>query len=397
MSAKPQPFSIVCLSPQEWDAPLPTNRQQIMSRAARRGHTVLFVETGHFLGTHAARLLRGRDRRSLVRRMCSTEPVAPGIRAVKAINLAPWGRRFESACAVNNALTARRLRRLVAGLPPPVVAWIYDPCSAGLAESLDVAFTAYDCVDDYAEQTGGDPRRHALVAAEDAHAARISRVVFATSRTQQQRLSELNANAHLVRNVGDYGHFAPAADRSWAAPEVLALPRPVIGFAGNLLPGKVDFRLLEQLATRRPAWTLLLVGPVPAAAGAPLDRLRSLPNVHLLGRRAYDELPRYVAAFDVGLIPYLGNAYTRSCFPLKLYEYLAAAKPVVATGLPELAGMEPDVVLTDGVDGVIEAVERALAATGPGERARRNAIAAKNTWETRASRLLDLVSAELEA
>jgi glycosyltransferase involved in cell wall biosynthesis len=122
--------------------------------------------------------------------------------------------------------------------------------------------------------------------------------------------------------------------------------------------------------------------------------LASRSNVHWLGLQSYAALPRVVAAFDVALIPYLENDYTRSCFPLKVYEYLAAGKPVVATGLPELAKLAPDVLLTAGTDQAVAAVELVLA-EDDAARARRIARAAANTWETRTSRLLALVRDEL--
>lgn len=388
-------FSIVCLSPAEWDAPLPTNRQQIMRRAAAAGHEVLFVETSDFLGKQLLRLARHGPRRSLVRRLLASEEVTPRVRAAKAVNLLPWGHRYERACAVNNALTARRLRRLVAKLPPPTVAWVYDACAAGVAERLDVAFTVYDCVDDYAQQTRGDARAAAVVAAADRRVAARSRVVFATSRAQSARLGAINRSTHLVPNVADFEHFAPAADPAFAAPAIASLPKPVIGFAGNLLPGKVDFALFAALARARPQWTFVCIGPEAAPGAA--DELHGLPNLHRFGAQPYGDLPRWIAGFDVGLIPYLANAYTRSCFPLKLYEYLAAGKAVVATGLPELAGMEPDVLLRDGEAEAIDAIEAALDARTPADVARRQAIAARHTWETRASTLLSLVDAELVA
>jgi glycosyltransferase involved in cell wall biosynthesis len=171
----------------------------------------------------------------------------------------------------------------------------------------------------------------------------------------------------------------------------------VLGFAGNFLASKVDFDLLEDLARALPQSTLLLIGPATTETASALERLAQLSSVHWLGQKPYAELPRYVAVFDVALIPYVSNAYTRSCFPLKLYEYLAAGKPVVASGLPELAGMEPDVVLVDGTTSFIQAVQRAVGRNGEAERLRRRQLAARNSWETKTEQLLELVRRELDA
>ena len=141
----------------------------------------------------------------------------------------------------------------------------------------------------------------------------------------------------------------------------------------------------------------MLVGPAHADTRARLTELDSRSNVRWIGPRTYTELPRYIAAFDVGLIPYATNEYTRSCFPLKLYEYLAAGKPVVASGLPELADMEPDVVLASSPSAFVEAVIAALELSSPHDRSRRMSLAAQNTWETRTEKLLDLVGGRLVA
>jgi glycosyltransferase involved in cell wall biosynthesis len=390
-----QRFSIICLSPQDWNVALPTNRQQVMLRAARSGHQVLFVETGYFLGRHLWALLRGDGGRSLARRLLSTEEVAPGVMLRKATNLLPWGSTYGLPRAVNSAVTARMLRHLAATLPQPVVLWIYDPRAAGLAGRCGEAFAVYDCVDDYTEQTTSSRKRE-FVAHCDRMAATRSRLVFTTSAAMYERHRRLNPETHLVPNAGDYGHFAGAIDRALATPEVAGLPRPVLGFAGNFLASKVDFGLLEHVARTLPDATLLLIGPENGETAPALERLGQFPNVRWLGPRPYSELPRYVAAFDVGLIPYVSNAYTRSCFPLKLYEYLAAGKPVVASGLPELAEMEPDVVLADRPAGFVEAVEEALSRNSEADRVRRRELASRNSWEAKTERLLGLVDRELD-
>ena len=117
------------------------------------------------------------------------------------------------------------------------------------------------------------------------------------------------------------------------------MARPVRGFAGNFLFGKVDFDLVDEVAGSLDEGSLVLAGPADDPEVA--ERLRataSQPNVVWIGGVEYDTLPSVVASFDVCLIPYLENDYTRSCFPLKLFEYLATGKPVVASGLPELTG-----------------------------------------------------------
>jgi glycosyltransferase involved in cell wall biosynthesis len=388
-------FSIICLSPQEWRVELPTNRQQVMRRAARRGHRVLFVETGHFLGRHLWALLRGCEGRSLLRRLVSTEEVVPGVLLRKARNLLPWGSTYRLPKAVNAAITARMLRRLGAALPQPVVLWIYDPGAAGLAGRCGEAFAVYDCVDDYREQTTSR-RKRKVVTSCDRLAAQRSRLVFTTSAAIYERQRRLNPKTHLVPNAGDYQHFAAAVDRGLAAPEVAGLPRPVLGFAGNFLASKVDFGLLEHVAGALPTATLLLIGPASPDTAPALDRLDHFRNVHWLGPKPYAQLPRYVAAFDVGLIPYVSNAYTRSCFPLKLYEYLAAGKPVVAAGLPELAGMEPDVVLANEPVRFVDAVGAVLGVDAETDRMRRRKVASRNSWEAKTERLLELVGRELD-
>jgi glycosyltransferase involved in cell wall biosynthesis len=364
-----------------------------MSRAAGRGHDVLFIETGDFLGRHLWRLVRGPDRRSLARRLTVGEVVAPRIRVRKLRAWFPLGQRHELANTANWVLGRRMLARATCKLAPPRIAWIYDPRSVLALGALGEAFGVYDCVDDYSQQADR-PRSRDLLAAADRRAAERSRLVFATARPLYDRHIAVNAKTYLVQNVGDFDHFSPAAERATADDELLELPRPVIGFAGNLDPGKVDFDVLRTLAEGYPLGTVLLAGPVRDGARAALHELVRRPNVRWLGLRRYEELPQVVAAFDVALIPYAENPYTKSCFPLKVFEYLAAGKPVVATGLPELSALEPHVLLAQGAVDILPTLARALDGVDRG-REGRIALASRNTWETRTSRLLELVDGEL--
>lgn len=386
-------FSIICLSPQDWWVALPTNRQQIMRRAAARGHDVLFVETGGWVGRQAWRLLRDGGRRSLLRRLTTGEPVAPRVEVRKLLTVFPWSQKFAYMNRLNWRIGSRGIRRAARRLPAPRIVWIYDPRAVEAVGTLGESFAVYDCVDDYAEQARYSERSRALVAEADAQAAARSRLVFATTRRLERRQLERNPRTHLVPNVGDFAHFSPAVDPAYAEVDLRELPRPVLGFAGSLDAEKVDFDALALLADAFPEGTILVAGPARGPAHSAIRQLSRRPNLLWVGPREYAELPRVVAAFDVALIPYLSNEYTQSCFPLKLYEYLAAGKPVVATGLPELGGLEPTVTLV-GREGLIAAVRDALA-EGVDGRDARISLAARNTWDVRTSTLLELIDAEL--
>jgi glycosyltransferase involved in cell wall biosynthesis len=385
-------FSIVCVSRQDWHAGLPTNRQQIMIRAARRGHRVLFVESGGHIGRHLWRLLTGPDRGSVARRLFGGEQPAESITVEKALTFVPWGQKFPLANRINSRFTGARIRRAARGLGGPRILWIYDPTAFELVGQAGEDLTVYDVVDDYAEQVGPDARRRRFVAAADEAAACRSQIVFATTTGLYERQLQRNPETHLVRNGADFAHFSHT---NGTAPEVRSFAGPVVGFAGNLTAEKVDFALLEAVARARPEWSLVLVGPPAENARGQLDRLGALDNVHALGFRPYEELPAYVSGFSVGVIPYRATAYTRNCSPLKVYEYLAAGKAVVASGVPELSGMEPDVTLADRPEAFVAAIESALAASSPEAVARRRATAEQNTWEARTERLLDLVGGRL--
>jgi glycosyltransferase involved in cell wall biosynthesis len=205
----------------------------------------------------------------------------------------------------------------------------------------------------------------------------------------------VGANVHLVPNVGDFEHFRPAADRAFADPELARLPRPVLGFAGNIIETKVDLDLVDRVAAAYPEATVLLIGPAEESMRPRLDELLLRPNVRWTGLRPYAALPAAVAAFDVALVPYVVNAYTRSVFPLKIYEYLAAGKPVVAAGVPSVAGLRPHVALADTADEFVAAVGAAATADSDAKRARIE-LAASNTWDDRAGTLLSLIAEKLQ-
>jgi len=137
----------------------------------------------------------------------------------------------------------------------------------------------------------------------------------------------------VVRHGVDFHHFRKALDPATVVPpEIASLPKPVIGFFG-LIADWVDVELMAEIAKRYPAGTLVVVGKATTDTSV----LKALPNVHLLGRNPYEQLPAYCKGFDIALNPFRINELTLNANPLKVREYLAAGLQVVSTNIPEVA------------------------------------------------------------
>jgi glycosyltransferase involved in cell wall biosynthesis len=187
---------------------------------------------------------------------------------------------------------------------------------------------------------------------------------------------------HLLPHGVDFEHFHSAAEPLGPMPEDLkGLPRPIFGFFGLLAPW-VDFNLLEHLGRAFSSASVLLIGPKWGNCKVP-----SLPNLHWLGSRSYDDLPRYGAHFDVALIPFHHNRLTSYANPLKLLEYMALGLPIVSTPLPDLSRFAEEVFEAGSPEEFVSKAELALARCTPEHRRRRYALAAQETWEARATAL----------
>jgi glycosyltransferase involved in cell wall biosynthesis len=368
---------IVCVGTADWRTELPINQHQLMRRLAV-GNNVLFVES---LGLRRPQLA-SRDLGRIWRRL------GRGLRGPRAEDglhvLSPLVIPFHGSSAVrilNRHLLRRQVGRAARrlGLGHPIL-WAYAPQADDLVEGLDPSLLIYHCVDDLAAQKGVDAE--GFRAAEARFAARAD-LVIASSPALAERMRALNANVLYAPNVADTPAFAAALDPGPVDAAVEALPRPRLVFCGAIVATKLDVGMLAELARLRPDWSVVLVGPEGAGdPGGDLSALREAPNVHLVGPRPVDRLPEVLRGADAGLIPYLINDLTRSVFPMKVYEYMAAGLPVLATPLPALEGVAGVTTVADAAE-LVEAADSAFAEDSPEVRRRRSSLAAGHSWEAR--------------
>jgi len=152
----------------------------------------------------------------------------------------------------------------------------------------------------------------------------------------------------------------------------------VIGFVGGLSEW-VDISLLKELANRRHDWSFVLIGPI----GVDVSKLQTEPNVYLLGPKPYVDLPEYLAAMDVALIPFTRDRVTHHADPIKAYEYLAAGLPVVATDMPALRRLQHVLKLAQTAEDFEAQIDTALAEGRNTHKTERQTEAAGHSWESR--------------
>jgi glycosyltransferase involved in cell wall biosynthesis len=210
-------------------------------------------------------------------------------------------------------------------------------------------------------------------------ALKTADIVFASAQKLLTSALEINPNSHLVTNGVEYDFFSKPATSRAIHLKKLNPKVPTIGFYGAIASW-IDFTLIFNAALQRPDWQFVIVGP---NYNVTLPHLP--PNVTRVMHVQYEELPKYLACFDVCLVPFKPSKVADSCNPLKMWEYLAAGKPVVVTNIIEAP--KAPIVYHATTDNFVDTLEKALAENTPELKALRQAYAHKNSWENKAKKV----------
>ena len=263
----------------------------------------------------------------------------------------------------------------VLGVHAPVVL-VEHPAWHKVAGGIAGATIVYDCLD---LATGFSDAAKSLAAAEAALLASADLVVTA-SQPLGDRIAEQRSST-VIRNAADVDFFAEGfADRP-------AGERPVIGYFGAIADW-FNMELVEACAAARPHWDFRLIGRTDSCD---TSRAARLPNVRFYGEKPYRELPLLLRDFDVAMIPFKINDLTRCTNPVKLYEYMAAGKPVVAAPMPEVVAASDLVYIADDATSFADRIAQALAEDSPALRVRRQQWAREHNWANRARQLAQAI------
>ena len=355
-----QHFDLLCFANIDWSARF-QRPQQLMTQFAIQGYRVFYIILSPL---------------PTAERPYAVHPVAPGVFEVTLRGLARQD--YYATCITEGNLraNAEALQALVSDYRiKTAVSVVHLPYWTRLALHLRKAYgwpVQYDCMDEWQDFPNiGQPlldQEQVLVKQAD--------LVTVTASVLYDKWASTSRRCQLVRNGVDFDFFARCCTPNTLLEE---LQGPIIGFYGALAEW-VDFELVAAIARQRPEWNLVLIGDVFVRDLAGLDRL---PNVHLLGRKPYAQMPQYLYHFDVCIIPFRLYNLTHAVDPVKFYEFISAGKPVVAVPLLEMQIYEPYLYFADGPSAFVTQIERALGETDLQRWNQRLALARENDWRQR--------------
>ncbi|GLI91897.1 glycosyltransferase [Methylocystis echinoides] len=288
-----------------------------MSRAAQEFRTWYVEEPEYFDGPPFLRIKRDSSDVSVV------TPLLP--------------RRMEEE---RDALLQRMISGLVSELRPRrLISWYYTPMALRFTDELEADRCVYDNMDELSTFAGAPP---GLLEWEEKLLSRCD-VVYVGGHSLFKAKRHRHDNIHVFPSSVDAAHFRQARALFDDPIDQRDIPHPRLGFFG-VVDERMNIDLVREIAALRPDWHLVMIGPT---AKIDPENLPRAANIHWLGCKDYRDLPKYLAGWDVGIMPFAINEATRYISPTKTPEFLAAGVPVVSTPIT-------DVVIPYGAAGLVE-------------------------------------------
>lgn len=231
---------------------------------------------------------------------------------------------------VNEWIFRRHVRRAAKalGMHRPLL-WLNPHWAGHMAGRMGEAAVLYDVTDDWTsfKQSPSLARR---TRTQDEQLARKADAVIVCSKRLYEMKKGMARRLHLIENGVHAEHYAQVLEQGPVPDLAREWSKPVFGYTGTVHPERVDMGLIEAVAKKLERGSIVFIGPnhLPVADRA---RLVATGRVHFVDAVPYAELPKYMRAIDVCIVPHRMTAFTESLNPIKLWEYLAVGKPIVAT------------------------------------------------------------------
>ncbi|MGZ8365918.1 MAG: glycosyltransferase family 1 protein [Nitrospira sp.] len=357
---------IVCLSHLRWNWVF-QRPQQLLTRAATRNR-VFFIEEPLFDAPNNPFI----------------ECTSPHPNVIVAVPHLP---RTGSDTTVDEVLQALLPSLLEQHAVRQYLLWYYTPMALTYSRDLTPHAVVYDCMDQLAGFAGAPPEIFTL----ERELLERCDLLFTGGLSLYEAKRKGHSNAHCFPSSVDVAHFRQAREAVGDPADQAAIPHLRLGYCG-VIDERLDLSLIAEVARARPAWQIVLIGPV-----AKIDK-GSLPqagNIHYLGPKPYQELPAYMGGWDVAWMPFARNEATRFISPTKTPEYLAAGQPVVSTSIQDVVrtyGRQGLVRIADSAQDTIRAVQESFCEDPLARLAKVDQLLRHQSWDETWRQMESLIS-----
>jgi len=374
LATSDQSIDLICLSHLRWDF-VYQRPQHLLSRCAGE-RRVFFFEEPIFSSERIPRL-------DISQRECGVWVAVPHL---------PEGLSEEEVHKMQSELLSDLVEEFNVN---SYILWFYTPMAIPFTRHLEPAAVVYDCMDELsmfknAPQALKDHEKELFGKAD---------LVFTGGQSLYESKKHQHHSVHAFPSSIDYSHFAQARAITQEPPDQVSIAYPRIGFFG-VIDERLDIELLDGVAKARPDWQLVMIGPVVKIDP---NHLPKHSNIHYLGAKSYNELPLYLAGWNVAMLPFAKNDSTRFISPTKTPEYLAAGKPVVSTSIKDVVRPYGEERMVHIADTVSEFIQAAAEAGMDEEQDRENwlqkvdSFLSQTSWDKTWSKMSQLINAVVES
>lgn len=208
------------------------------------------------------------------------------------------------------------------------IGWFYSPSFSPLLEQINFETVVYDCMDELSLFKAAP----AHLINQEKYLMAYADIIFTGGKSLYESKKQFHSNVYCFPSSVDEVHFARALNGIEIAADIADLPAPVVGYYG-VIDERIDLQLLQETSKKMPHVSFVMIGPLAKIEDAELPKEN---NIHYLGMKSYNELPSYLKAFDIAMMPFALNDATKYISPTKTLEYMAAGKPIISTKITDV-------------------------------------------------------------
>ena len=280
----------------------------------------------------------------------------------------------------------------IAGIIPDFVrnknipfGWFYSPSFSPLIEQLNFETVVYDCMDELSLFKGApvhliNQEKYLMAQAE---------IIFTGGKSLYESKKQMHDNVYCFPSSVDEAHFAKALNGIAIPEDIASIQSPIVGYFG-VIDERIDLALLHTTALQLPNISFVMIGPLAKIEESDLPKEA---NIHYLGMKSYDELPHYLKAFSIAMMPFALNDATKYISPTKTLEYMAAGKPIISTKITDVVrDYSSCVSLIETADEFCEAITFLLEKTDRlSLELEYHKILEKTSWDVTANKMKSLI------